>query len=94
MELIGFSIVVILSLLLLFFIVENINIKKHHENEVVNLKSIITDLLFAQNQQKNALQLSDELKIKLQTSRVVIDEKMISLQNDLISKLIDNNLVE
>lgn len=94
MELIGFSIVVILSLLLLFFIVENIKIKKHHENEVVNLKSIITDLLFAQNQQKNALQLSDELKIKLQTSRVVIDEKMISLQNDLISKLIDNNLVE
>ena len=37
--------------------------------------------------------LSDDLKIKLQDSRVEIDKKLLNLQNELIEKLVDNNLV-
>lgn len=69
-------------------------IEKAHQQEVLQLKNIISELLLIQKQQNGALELSQQLKIKLQDSRVIIDNKMLNLQNELISKLVENNLID
>ena len=77
-----------------FLIVLQYNkMKNAHEIEISKLNAIIVELLTVQSQQNGAIKLSDDLKIKLQDSRVEIDKKLLNLQNELIEKLVDNNLV-
>lgn len=77
-----------------FFLLENRKIKISHQNEVARLKALITELLQIQSQQQGALQLSDELKFKLQQSRVEIDKKLINLQGELIEIVAINGLAD
>ena len=94
MDLLIFFVIIILTFLLIYFMFKTIKIKKEHRKEVFKLQNIISELLFAQKNQSNALQLSDDLKLKLQSSREIIDKKMLDIQNELITKLVSNNLVE
>ncbi len=89
-------IVTVFILLVCFYFLfkENYKIKAQHREEILNLNTIISELVSIQNKQSGAIQLSEELKIKLQNSRVVIDKKMLNLQNELIEKLVDNGLAD
>ncbi len=93
------NILFILTLLILlicfyFLFQENNKIKIQHRAEILNLKTIISELISIQNKQNGAIQLTEELRIKLQNSRVIIDKKMLNLQNELIEKLVNNGLID
>ena len=68
--------------------------KNRHLKEVLNLNEIIIDLMLKQKNQKEALQLAEDLNFKLQISRVIIDQKILNLQGELISKLAENRLID
>lgn len=91
-----FLVVLILILLVAFYFLfqENKKIKVQHQQEVLNLNTIISELISVQTQQNGALQLSEELKLKLLKSRVEIDKKLLNLQNELIVKLSTNGLAD
>lgn len=71
----------------------NYNLKNKHQVEIDNLNAIISELLIIQSKHSSALQLSDNLLIRLKNSRVEIDKKLLNLQSDLIEKLATNNLL-
>ena len=91
-----FLVVLIVFLVVAFYFLfqENKKIKVQHQQEVLNLNTIISELIFVQTQQNGALQLSEELKLKLLKSRVEIDKKLLNLQNELIVKLSTNGLAD
>ena len=91
-----FLIVVIAGLLVCFliFFQNNQKMNRQHKKEIINLKNITSELLKLQNQHIGAVKLSDDLKIKLQNSRVEIDKKLLNLQGELIEKLVFNKLID
>ena len=91
-----FLIVVIAGLLVCFliFFQNNQKMNRQHKKEIINLKNIISNLLKLQNQHIGAVKLSDDLKVKLQNSRVEIDKKLLNLQGELIEKLVFNKLID
>ena len=93
MNLLFLCIVVVFFGTFCFLFQKNYNLKTRHQAEIDNLNAIISELLFVQSKHSSALQLSDDLLIKLKKSRVEIDKKLLNLQNDLIEKLITNNLL-
>ena len=91
-----FLIVLIVALIGAFYFLfqENKKMKAKHQQEVLNLKTIISELVSIQTQQNGAIQLSEELKLRLLKSRVEIDKKLLNLQNQLIVKLSTNGLAD
>lgn len=87
-------IITVLIFLLFYTALEYKKIKLAHDVEISNLNLIITDLLSIQNKQNSAVKLSNDLKLKLQNSRVTIDKNLLNLQNELIQTLKENNLVD
>ena len=89
---------VIVALVLLgtfcYSLQKNYNLKTKHQAEIDNLNAIISELLIIQSKHSSALQLSDDLLMRLKNSRVEIDKKLLNLQNELIEKLVTNNLFE
>ena len=69
---------------------KNYNLKTNHQVEIDNLNVIISELLIMQSKYSSAIQLSDDLLFRLKNARIEIDKKLINLQSDLISKLIDS----
>jgi hypothetical protein len=94
MDLIFVLTTTVLIIAFCFLFQENHKIKRQHRTEILNLNTIISELLSIQNQQNGAVQLSDDLKIKLQNSRVEIDKKLLNLQSELIEKLVINELLD
>ena len=81
----AFVLISVLTFCVLFFFIENKKIQKEHQLELGRLNALISDLRAIQIGQQQALKLSDDLKLKLETSRIEIDQKMLNLQ--MISEL-------
>ena len=94
MKIVFVFIVLVLIFLLLHFISKNSKMKNRHLKEVLNLNEIIIDLMLKQKNQNEALQLAEDLNFKLQISRGIIDQKILNLQGELISKLAENRLID
>ena len=69
-------------------------LKKKHTLDIEKLLLVIDELLLVQNKQKESIILSEKSENKLQTSRIIIDKKILDLQNELITKLSDHKLID
>lgn len=65
-----------------------------HQRKILELKTVISNLLVEQNVQSSNLIISDELKNKLKDARITIDENIMELQYDLVSIVSKNNLLK
>lgn len=65
-----------------------------HQRKILELKTVISNLLVEQNVQSSNLIISDELKNKLKDARITIDENIMELQYDLVSIVSKNDLLK
>ena len=85
-----YPILLVFFVFVLFLIFKLEKLKKKHTLEVEKLLLVIDELLVLQNKQKQTINLSEQSENKLQSSRIIIDKKILDLQGELIEKLSDN----
>ncbi len=81
-------------ILIVFYIYLFQKLKYKHKSEIKTSQLVIDELKQIQNKQKETIFLSEQSEIKLQSSRLNIDKELIDLQNELVSKLISNKLID
>lgn len=89
-----YPILLVFFALVVFLIFKMEELKKKHTLDIEKLLLVIDELLLVQNKQKESIILSEKSENKLQTSRIIIDKKILDLQNELITKLSDHKLID
>jgi len=86
-------IVFLQSMAIVRLMVNNRRIRNRHEQHIFELQHMIVKLAEVGERRAGQLQLSDDLRIKLENARREIDREMMNLQKDMASTLSKNNLI-
>lgn len=87
-------IIILLTVFSIYLITQIKSNNQKHQRKILELKTVISNLLVEQNVQSSNLIISDELKNKLKDARITIDENIMELQYDLVSIVSKNNLLK
>ena len=80
-------IIILLSVLVFYLILQIRKAKEIHELKIKQLQEVILQLVSEQKVHSSKLKLSDELKIKLNEARISLDENILELQHELFLKV-------
>ena len=87
-------IIILLTVFSIYLITQIKSNNQKHQRKILELKTVISNLLVEQNVQSSNLIISDELKNKLKDARITIDENIMELQYDLVSIVSKNDLLK
>ena len=80
-------IILLLSALVFYLIVQIKKANENHKVKIEQLQEVILQLVKEQKIHSSNLKLSEELKIKLFEARISIDENILELQHELFLKV-------
>lgn len=92
-----YLLIAIIVLLSVTIVVLSINFRKaqlSHNQKVSDLHDVIAQLTADNDEKLAQLELSDELRLTLQSARDKLDRQILDLQHDLVGKIVQHGLVD